>query len=249
MNELITIGNELFIKAKDGLQVDMHIIFISMLVVGLLLNFFGLKLLRVLGFIMGASIGGMVGAAVGLAAGLEGAVFAGVIAAAALIFGVLSAVFIKIGVFLIIWWNVASICISLIGTQSFAGPVVGIAAGLVMAILAMKYRTIIVIVVTSIAGGLLAGISIGGLLEFTENIFVCYGLGFAIAVIGMVVQFMMHSRKMGKKEKIFSDKVKEEVSMESEVEKARMMLDDEFEDQEDDSDDKKEDDIVIMDDM
>ena len=37
---------------------------------------------------------------------------------------------------------------------------------------------------------------------------------------------MMQSRKIGKREKIFSKKIKEQVSMESEVEKARMLLDD-----------------------
>ena len=48
----------------------------------------------------------------------------------------------------------------------------------------------------------------------------------AIAVIGITVQTMMQSRKIGKREKIFSKKIKEQVSMESEVEKARMLLDD-----------------------
>lgn len=40
-----------------------------------------------------------------------------------------------------------------------------------------------------------------------------------IAVIGIIVQFMMHSRRVGKKEKNFSEQVKEQDSMESEVEK------------------------------
>ena len=74
------------------------------------------------------------------------------------------------------------------------------------------------------------------------------------------MQFMMQSRKVGKKEKVYSRKVKEEVSRESEVEKARMMLDDEedeedvFEDpeevkkvpKENDTEDEEDDDIEIF---
>ena len=41
---------------------------------------------------------------------------------------------------------------------------------------------------------------------------------------------MMHSRKVGKKERNYSKKVKEQDSMESEVEKARHLLDDDDDD-------------------
>ena len=49
---------------------------------------------------------------------------------------------------------------------------------------------------------------------------------------------MMHSRKMGRKEKIHSEKFREAVSMESEVEKARMVLDDELAGDADEDDDE-----------
>ena len=55
-------------------------------------------------------------------------------------------------------------------------------------------------------------------------------IGAVIAVIGIIVQFMMHSRKVGKKERNYSKKVKEQDSMESEVEKARHLLDDDDDD-------------------
>ena len=40
-----------------------------------------------------------------------------------------------------------------------------------------------------------------------------------------MIQFMMQSSKIGKKERIKSEHIKEQVSMENEVEKARMILD------------------------
>ena len=44
---------------------------------------------------------------------------------------------------------------------------------------------------------------------------------------------MMKSREVGKKEKRFSEAVKEEKSVETEVEKARMLLDDDLTDLDD----------------
>ena len=59
-----------------------------------------------------------------------------------------------------------------------------------------------------------------------EGIWPGYAIGAVAAILGMVVQFMMHSRKVGKKEKVYAEQVKEADSVESEVEKARMVLDD-----------------------
>ena len=51
----------------------------------------------------------------------------------------------------------------------------------------------------------------------------------------MIVQFMMHSRKIGKKEKKQAEIIKEKDSVESEVEKARLILDD-FDDEDETED-------------
>ena len=69
-----------------------------------------------------------------------------------------------------------------------------------------------------------------------------------------MIQFMMQSSKIGKKERIKSEHIKEQVSMENEVEKARMILDEDeakpeeaedpegyLDEDEDFSDDKSED--------
>ena len=56
---------------------------------------------------------------------------------------------------------------------------------------------------------------------------------------------MMHSRKIGKKEEVYSKKVKEEVSRESEVEKARMILEEDEED-EVSAQEESDDDIEII---
>ena len=59
-------------------------------------------------------------------------------------------------------------------------------------------------------------------------------IGAVVALAGMGTQFMMQSRKIGKKEKVFSDEIKGKDSVESEVEKARNILDLDDEEKEDD---------------
>ena len=74
------------------------------------------------------------------------------------------------------------------------------------------------------------------LFGMSNTVWIGYALSAAFAVIGWMIQTMMHSRKVGKKEKIYSRKVRDQESMESEVEKARMVLDEDMEDSEDEDD-------------
>ena len=97
------------------------------------------------------------------------------------------------------------------------------AVALVIAILTVIFAEFLVIFVTGIVGGVEAGMALPFLLGMTKIGWIGYVMSAAIAVIGITVQTMMQSRKIGKREKIFSKKIKEQVSMESEVEKARML--------------------------
>ena len=91
---------------------------------------------------------------------------------------------------------------------------------LIVAILTVIFAEFFVIFVTGIMGGVEAGMALPLVCGMTKIGWIGYVMSAAIAVIGIVVQTMMQSRKIGKKEKIFSKKIKEQVSMESEVEKA-----------------------------
>ena len=115
---------------------------------------------------------------------------------------------------------------------SWISAVVALAAGIIVAILSVIYVEPFVIIVTGIYGGLTAGTNIAALAGLDAMTWSGIGIviGAVIAVIGIIVQFMMHSRKVGKKERNYSKKVKEQDSMESEVEKARHLLDDDDDD-------------------
>ncbi len=100
-----------------------------------------------------------------------------------------------------------------------------LAIALILAIVAVIFVEPVIIICTGISGGVTAGISAAAAMGL-EGIWPGYAIGAVAAILGMVVQFMMHSRKVGKKEKVYAEQVKEADSVESEVEKAKMVLDD-----------------------
>ncbi len=106
---------------------------------------------------------------------------------------------------------------------------------LILAILAVIFTEPLMIVVTAFAGGMSVGTAVEMLVDLPFAGVARLVIGVVVAIIGMIVQFMMQSRKLGKKEKKFSEKIKEQDSVESEVEKARMILDD-FDDDTDEDD-------------
>ena len=109
--------------------------------------------------------------------------------------------------------------------QSTLPLVIVLVIALILAIVAVIFVEPAIIICTGISGGVTAGISAAAAMGL-EGIWPGYAIGAVAAILGMVVQFMMHSRKVGKKEKVYAEQVKEADSVESEVEKARMVLDD-----------------------
>lgn len=150
--------------------------------------------------------------------------------AAGVILAVLSWFLYRIGVFFLVFLQVLGIASSILQPQSVVLTGVCAVAALVVAILAVIYVEPFVIIVTGLSGCVTAGTNIAVLAGLGENVWIGIGIGAVIAVIGIIVQFMMHSRRVGKKEKNFSEQVKEQDSMESEVEKMRHLLDDDEDD-------------------
>ena len=82
----------------------------------------------------------------------------------------------------------------------------------------------------------MAGNAAAALIGIAGNLWAGYGISAAAALIGIWIQFMMQSRKIGKNERVYAERMKGQVSRESEVEKASKILD---EDEEDDDDSRK----------
>ena len=194
-------------------------------IVGLLICFFGLKLIRLQAALVGFLMGALIGIGVAWTAGISGLTFAIVVFACGVVLATLSFFLYKFGVFCVVFCVCLGMGVQIADPQSTLPLVIVLAIALILAIVAVIFVEPAIIICTGISGGVTAGISAAAAMGL-EGIWPGYAIGAVAAILGMVVQFMMHSRKVGKKEKVYAEQVKEADSVESEVEKARMVLDD-----------------------
>lgn len=213
-------------------------LFIAAVVIGLLFCFLGNKIMRVIATLVGFGVGAGVGVLITQMAETEGITNVLIIFGCALVLAAVSFFVFRIGIFLTAFGMVSAVSLSLVDMSMNVQVIIALAVTFVLAVLAMIFMEPVVIIVTALVGGLTAGAGIAGLAGFTDNRLIGLGIGAVLAIIGMIVQFMMQSRKVGKKERLHSRKVKEKDSMESEVEKAKMFFDeDDDEEIEGDNDD------------
>ena len=217
-------GNARELAEQIGAQPTMEGL-IVMGIVGLLICFFGLKLIRLQAALVGFLMGALIGIGVAWTAGISGLTFAIVVFACGAVLAALSFFLYKFGVFCVVFCVCLGMGVQIADPQSTLPLVIVLAIALILAIVAVIFVEQAIIICTRISGGVTAGISAAAAMGL-EGIWPGYAIGAVAAILGMVVQFMMHSRKVGKKEKVYAEQVKEADSVESEVEKARMVLDD-----------------------
>lgn len=202
-------------------------ILIAIVVIGLLLCVLGLKLMRVLSALVGFGFGVGIGAAISMIAGVTGTAGLALIIGPGIVFAALAGILRKAGVFISVFFYVVTALSSIIPSVSLVVLIIELVVGIVAAVFAVKYMEPAVVIASSLAGGMLAGPAIVELIGFADKAWLGYVIGFVLAVLGMLIQGIMQSRKVGKNEKNYARKIKETDSMESEVEKARMLLDEE----------------------
>lgn len=206
-----------------------------MIVVGVLTCFFGLKLVRVLSVFAGLVIGSGIGTGAAFGFGFSGTMVPVTILLCAIVMAVLCCGVRKLGIFFVVLLHMIGIAASLFLpgmkdlTQVFVALGISGVAAILMSVLAMIKPELIVVIVTGISGGLSVGTAAAALCGMAGNIWAEYGISVGVALIGIWVQFMMQSRKIGKNERIYAERMKGQVSRESEVEKARRILEEEEE--------------------
>ena len=241
MNDMMTQINQI---AGNGLSfLQTTVVLAVTICIGLIIGLFGLKLARVwaalVGLVLGVAVGGIVSAVV---PGLSGMASVGLMAGGAVLMAVLVCIFYKIGIFFFVWLAVFSMGISAIGQQSI--PVLAVCGvlGLILAIVTMKMFDPLVIIITSIYGGYMAGNAIVSLIGLDGYLIAAIAVPVVIIAICVTVQFIMRSRQVGKKQIKKADEYREKESREAEVEQARMLLDDDLDDAEDNLETDYEDD-------
>ena len=236
---------------------NMMIALIVTTVIGIFLSMFGLKLIRLWSALLGLVAGAGIGFTVTELAGLEPMIVVGATIGGGIVLAFLSGFFYRFGIFLLALLTGTYIAILFVNPQDWIFLGVCLAIGLVIALLALKFVEPIMIVVTSILGGVLAGDAIATLAEFDNPIF-RYGIMVLVAIVGGIIQFTLESGKRKKKNLKKAAEIREQNSTENEVEKARAMfddailLDDEPDDKSDDKPDdkpKKEPDLSYLDEI
>lgn len=231
INGIVDIASDKLAMLNMGNDTQSMPTLIVTVIIGLLICFLGVKLIKVLTTMVGLLLGAGIGAALAAGFQLTGILPLVAIVGCAAILGVMSFFLYQFGVFLVVICNCFGIFLTFINPQSLVPLIICIVISVIISVLAVMYIEPIVIIVTGLSGGITAGGAAAALIGLTANVWISYGIGAALAVFGISVQFMMHSRKIGRREKRYSTQVKSEVSMESEVEKARKMLEDEYEDE------------------
>ena len=222
---------------------NMMIALIITTVIGIFLSMFGLKLIRLWSALLGLVAGAGIGFAVTELAGLEPMIVVGATIVGGIVLAFLAGFFYRFGIFLLALLTGTYIAILFVNPQDWIFLGVCLAIGLVIALLALKFVEPIMIVVTSILGGVLAGDAIATLAELDNPIF-RYGIMVLVAIVGGIIQFTLESGKRKKKNLKKAAEIREQNSTENEVEKARAMFDDAIllDDEPDDKSDDKPDD-------
>lgn len=236
---------------------NMMIALIVTTVIGIFLSMFGLKLICLWSALLGLAAGAGIGFAVTELAGLEPMIVVGATIGGGIVLAFLAGFFYRFGIFLLALLSGTYIAILFVNPQDWIFLGVCLAIGIVIALLALKFVEPIMIVVTSIIGGVLAGDAIATLAELDNPIF-RYGIMVLVAIVGGIIQFTLESGKRKKKNLKKAAEIREQNSTENEVEKARAMfddtilLDDEPDDKSDDKPDdkpKKEPDLSYLDEI
>ncbi len=226
------------------------IISIISVVIGLIFCFFGLKLVRVLTVIAGLIFGGALGLGIGLLLDVDETVGIVIAIVGAVLFGILFFVLRRVGMFFLAFLMSAAACavvlFSIYAVAIYEGSIqesdyqvfifIGLGISLIVAILAAIFMEPLIIIVTAVQGGLTAGLTGAGLFGIETGSVPAYVIAIVLVALGMWLQFWMHSRKIGKEEAAYAEKMRQENSIESEVEQARSLLNDDDEEDEDDED-------------
>lgn len=205
-------------------------VLVAAIILGVLICFLGLKLVKVWGMLIGLLLGFLFGAGISLAFGVEPLPAAGIGLAAGLIFAILSFKIYRVGVFVLCWIIGSGIAFALINPSTWFLTGICTAIGLILAILAAIFLEPLVIILTSLYGGLRIGLAAAVLLNLSPD-FLGYIIGGVAAIIGIVVQFLLRAKEITVRELKRADEIRAERSMETEVEAARAVL---FEDEEED---------------
>ena len=190
LKRIMNIGER--VASMDSLSSAVTMLFGVALVFGLLNCILGYRVLRFWMMLFGFAIGAVAGAAVAYLSGMETrSALLGAMGVGGVIVAVIAFLIYKAGIFLLGMGIGLALSVYVLHPTTSAMFFLCILIGVGLGVLAMRNARVVIIVGTSVLGGVLSGISlakIGGLAEIP------YGIGMSVgfAGLGMLIQFAIN---------------------------------------------------------
>lgn len=205
------------------------VVLVGTVIISIILCLFGIKLMRIGNALAAAVLGAGIGYYGAELAGMDVKTQMLLAIAGAVILGALAAIFKKFGAFLFCMIGVTGMLILLTRPGNWIFYAVYGGIGMLFAIAAMNWLDAVYIFATAFVGGVGIGTIIRKFIVI-DNIGVVIAIFVIPVVMGCIVQFILKSREIGRKEAAHSEEVKKEISKEEEVESARALFGEEASD-------------------
>lgn len=203
-------------------QADM-ITLAAVAVVGVLLCFLGLKLVRLWAAVTGLLAGFLGGTYLSANLGLEGYIPYIIGAVTGLVLLVLGIRFYRAGVFWVSWILGTAGSVFIIRPETLAFVLICVGIGLVIALITLKIAEPVMMLVTALFGGYAAGQAAYIMLPVHKNI-INAAIIIAFIILGIIVQFLQESRKRKRQHLKKAEEIRNIHSTAKEVDKARAMM-------------------------
>jgi len=188
----------------QDLQTTLSVVGVFTLIFGVLQCFFGYKLIKIwcafVGFLLGCAGGIIIAAMVSASVQTPIYIVLLIIFTVGLLCGLLAHRLYIVGVFIYAFaaaFMVGFALVSLITDSVYVGLIVGLLAGIAMGVVAVLFKRAIIIVATSVYGGVTAGAGFMMIIQNTDPL-----LGFIIPAVfiiaGLFVQFKTVGKEAGK---------------------------------------------------
>ena len=195
---------------------------VILIVAGVALCFFGVRIVRVLAALAGLGCGFLLGGTVGsLFSSAVQAMIAGLVLG--VILGALLCWWYRGGVFLLSFLLTACIMYKLLRPTSLIPLICCAVVGLLLAILAEFFTAPVIILLTALWGGMSAGMAFLTFRIFDGGI-LGYIPGILLTAFGIVLQFLLEFRHKTKQGIATAGEIRRQESTENEVEQARYIV-------------------------
>ena len=212
-------------KVLDSMPV---IFYISILVLGLLFCFLGLKLLKLWSVIECFWLGVVLGYIPSLFLNLQPMVIFIIMIVIGIVFAITGILISRMGMFVVSLFAGLSFAGFLAMMLGVVGFLIGAVFALVMAVLAAIIKRPIVIMMTSLQGAVLCTRALNDLIGH-EQLLISLAIFVVLAIVGIIVQLMMRSKEVHNKEMKKAEELRADYSKEVDIEMARTILDDDDE--------------------